>query len=169
MSKTYIFQDPYYTIEVPVTTAICAAAIFYCAFHAIRGDVLTPPLMLLFMTAAIYQVWNALISRAYPRKVTVDDDSMSFSLFGRTDRYAIDGITEMKVRANPRNGGMFVRINDPSLFRGRYWLNTKYFSDGRELFDYIEGLEMRIHPQGLKARARNSKSPKPRKGVDGGK
>ena len=53
---------------------------------------------------------------------------------------------------------MYIRINDSSLFKGRYWLQTRVMTDGRELFQRICDLEFRIHPDTLKARARRVNS-----------
>lgn len=156
MSKTYTFEDPVYTVEVPVTTAVCAVAIVYCAWHAILGDLLTPALMLFFMAAAIYQVWNVMVSAAYPHYVVVDDESISFVSSVRTDRYELDKITDLTVRANARNGRLFIRIENPTIFRGRYWVNTQDFTDGRELFDFVIDLECKVNPEGLRARARRN-------------
>lgn len=156
MSKTYTFQDPYYTVEVPVTTVVCALAIPYCAWHAIVGDLLVPALMLFFMAAAIYQVWNVLVSAAYPKHVIVDDESISFVSMTRTDRYVLDEVKNLYLRANARNGRLFIRIDDPTIFRGRYWVNTQDFNDGRELFNFVLDFECKVNPEGLRARARRN-------------
>ena len=156
MSKTYTFEDPIYTVEVPVTTAVCAVAIFYCAWHAVVGDLLSPALMLFFMVAAIYQVWNVLVSAAYPKHVVVDDESISFVSMTRTDRYVLSEIKNLYLRANARNGRLFIRIDDPTIFRGRYWVNTQDFTDGRELFEFVVDLECKVNPEGLRARARRN-------------
>jgi len=156
LSKTYTFEDPYFTIEVPVTTVVCAIAVVYCAWHAIVGDLLTPALMLFFMAAGIYQVWNVVVSAAHPHHVIVDDESISFCLYNRCDRYVIDEVKDLTVRGNARNGRLFIRIDNPTIFRGRYWVNTQDFTDGRELFDYVMDLECRVNPDGLRARARRN-------------
>ena len=155
-SKTYTFQDPIFTIEVPVTTAFCAFLIPYGIYHMVKGDLLTPPLLAFFVVAAIYQVWNVVVSAAHPKDVIVDDESISFCLYGRQDRYELDQISDLHVRSNAHNGKLFIRINKPTIFRGRYWVNTQDFNDGRELFNLIEDLEVRVHPDGLKAKARRS-------------
>lgn len=161
MSKTYIFKEPYYTIEVTVTTVVAALAVPYCVYHAVRGDLLTPALLMFLIAAAIYQVWNVLVSAAYPHHVIIDDESISFCWRNRQDRYVLDEITEFRARANVRNGRIFLRINNPTIFRGRYWMGTQDFTDGHELFKYIDELECNVHPDGLKARARRSNADHP--------
>lgn len=169
MRKTYTFEEPYYTIEVTATTIVAALAAPYCMYHAIRGDLLTPPLLMFFIAAAIYQVWNVVVSGAYPHHVIIDDESISFCWRHRQDRYALDGITEFRARANARNGRIFLRINNPTLFRGRYWIGTHDFTDGRELFTFIDELECKVHPDGLKARARRSQTDGPTQREEGRK
>ena len=156
MSKTYTFQDPYYTIEVPVTTVVCGVAAVWCTYHAILGDFLTPALLMFFVAAGVYQVWNVLVSAAYPHDVVIDEESISFVSPNRTDRYPLDEITDLYVRANARSGKLFIRINNPTIFRGRYWVGTQDFTDGRELFDYVMDLECKVNPEGLRAKARRS-------------
>lgn len=156
MAKTYTFQDPYYTIEVPVTTAVAALAIPYCVYHAVKGDLLTPVLLVFFIVAAVYQVWNVVVARAFPKSVTIDDDSISFTLFNKTERYEFADITSFKARSNGRSGRIFLRINEPTPFKGRYWMGTNDFTDGQELFFAIDELECKIHPDGLKAKSRRN-------------
>lgn len=174
MAKTYTFEEPYYTIEVTATTIVSALAVPFCIYHVIRGDLLTPGLLMFFIAAAIYQVWNVLVSAAYPHHVIIDDESISFCWRNRQDRYLLDEITEFRARANVRNGRIFLRVNKPTIFRGRYWMGTQDFTDGQELFKYIDELECKIHPDGLKARARRTgatpaEDPAPREaGQEGG-
>ena len=92
MSKTYTFEDPYFTVEVPVTTAVCAVAAVWCTYHAIRGDFLTPALLAFFVVAGIYQVWNVVVSAAYPHHVIVDDEYLDPDT-GRLDLKRADLIT----------------------------------------------------------------------------
>lgn len=155
MSKTYTFQEPYYTIEVPITTVVCGVAVVWCVWRAIvGGGFLTPPLYLMFAVAGVYQVWNVCVSHAYPHHVVVDDESVSFcTKGGHADRYELAEVSAISVRGNARNGRMFIRMNEPTLQRGRYWIGSQDFSDGRELFDWFIDLECTVHPDGLRARS----------------
>ena len=48
---------------------------------------------------------------------------------------------------------MYVRFNDAGIFKGRYWLQTRRFSDGDELFMKMLNKEFEINPNSLKSQA----------------
>ncbi len=155
-SKTYTYEEPYYFIEVTLTTIVAELAIVYCAYQLIRGETSIPAVYTMFLIAAVYQVWNAFVSAAYPHHVIVDGESITFCYRKRQDRYPIKSIKALALRANVRNGRIFLRINNPTPFAGRYWIATKVFTDGEELFFYIDDLDNKLNPQALKAKARTS-------------
>ena len=45
-------------------------------------------------------------------------------------------------------------MNGGGLLKGRYWLNTRNYNDGQELFRLLLDMEYEKHPESLKARAR---------------
>ena len=141
MKTTYSYLKRYFFIEVTLTGIVCLAALVVCPYLAYKGIV--PGIMIVLMVPAAYQVWNTFIAIA---------------AWGRTDRYAWSDVRSFRVREFPSAGKMYIRINDSSLFKGRYWLQTRVMTDGRELFQRICDLEFRIHPDTLKARARRVNS-----------
>ncbi len=149
---TYTYLRKYFIIEVVITGFISIGALVLCTIWAIQGTY--PALMLLIDVAAFYQAWNTFVAIANPETVTLTDEELSFSCWGRTDTYRIDELTEFRVREFPTAGKMYLRVNKHNLFKGRYWLQTKQMSNGAELFRRIQDLEYQIHPETLKARAR---------------
>lgn len=149
---TYTYLRKYFVIEVVITGFISIAALIFCTAWAVQG--IYPPLMVLLDIAAFYQTWNTFVAIANPETVTLTDEEISFSCWGRTDAYRIDELSEFRVREFPTAGKMYLRINKHNLFKGRYWLQTKQMSNGAELFRRIQDLEYQIHPETLKARAR---------------
>lgn len=156
MKTTYSYLKRYFFIEVTLTGMVCLAALVVCPYLAYKGIV--PGIMIVLMVPAAYQVWNTFIAIANPETVEIDEKAISFSAWGRTDRYAWSDVRSFRVREFPSAGKMYIRINDSSLFKGRYWLQTRVMTDGRELFQRICDLEFRIHPDTLKARARRVNS-----------
>lgn len=156
MKTTYSYLKRYFFIEVTLTGIVCLAALLVCPYLAYRGIV--PGIMIVLMVPAAYQVWNTFVAIANPQTVEIDDEAIAFSAWGRTDRYAWNDVTSFRVREFPSAGKIYIRINNSGLLRGRYWLQTRVMTDGRELFQRICDLEYKIHPDTLKARARKVNS-----------
>jgi hypothetical protein len=156
MKTTYSYLKRYFFIEVTLTGIVCLAALLVCPYLAYRG--IAPGIMIVLMVPAAYQVWNTFVAIANPQMVEIDDEAIAFSAWGRTDRYAWNDVTSFRVREFPSAGKIYIRINNSGLLRGRYWLQTRVMTDGRELFQRICDLEYKIHPDTLKARARKVNS-----------
>jgi hypothetical protein len=157
MKKTYIFEQPFYSIEVVATGAFCIFILVACIGCFISDTLIPRGLCIVFGIAAAYQAWNTFVSLSNPERVTIDEDEgiISFSGFGRSDIYEISKLSKFLVRPFPSSGKTFIRVNDYNAFKGRYWVPTKMFNDSRELFDSLCNLEYKIHPDSLKARARD--------------
>ena len=156
MKTTYSYLKRYFFIEVTLTGIVCLAALLVCPYLAYKGIV--PGIMIVLMVPAAYQVWNTFVAIANPQTVEIDDEAIAFSAWGRTDRYLWNDVTSFRVREFPSAGRIYIRVNNSGLLRGRYWLQTRVMTDGRELFQRICDLEYKIHPDTLKARARRVNS-----------
>lgn len=154
--KTYTYIRRYFAIEVIATGIIALAALVICPLLAARN--IMAGIMVVLMIPAAYQVWNTFIAIANPETVTLADDFIEFGAWGRHDRYELADVHEFRVREFPTAGKMYVRVNGGGLLRGRYWLQTRVMSDGRELFERICDMEYAMHPDSLKARARRVNS-----------
>ena len=100
-----------------------------------------------------YFVWETFVSIANPSKVEIDEKGITFSAYRKSHHY--DWAEIRKFRCKPLASGtkMFVRINEAGIFRGRYWVNCYYYSEGEKLFRFLFDKEVEIDPQGLKAKA----------------
>lgn len=155
MNKSFIYEPPFYNIEVTFTGVFCAVVCVVCAVMAILNVYIPRGLAIIFGAVAFYQVWNTFISLSNPERVTVDEDndSISFSGFGRVDAYKLSELSTFLVRPFPSSGKTYIRVQNHNIFKGRYWVPTKMFSDGEELFAYLVELSYRVHPNSLQARA----------------
>lgn len=152
--KTYTYEQPYYALEVVITGLFCLMLAILCGGAALAHIFLPQLLLVFFSIVALYQVWNTFIAIANPEKVVIEQDALTFSAFGRSDRFARKDIHELRIREFPTAGKMYVRINGGGFFHGRYWLQTKVMSDGSELFHRMLDMEYELHPNTIKARAR---------------
>lgn len=104
----------------------------------------------------LYTFWEVYISNSNPNIVELSNDYISFSSFGRTHEFKLSEIKQFKVKEFSSAKKMFIRINNPGFFKGRYWVNCFWFNDGDELFIKIRELEYVIEPNSMKAYARNT-------------
>lgn len=154
MKKSYVYEAPYYFIEVVLVGITSVVVLLLALLLAIFYPIVPKELLLLLAVIAGYQSWNTFVSLSNPETVTISDASISFSGFQRTHEYQIQDIKTFLVRPFPSSGKTYVRINKHGLLKGRYWVPTKMFCNGKELFDYLVDLEYKIHPNSIKAKAR---------------
>jgi hypothetical protein len=86
------------------------------------------------------------VSLSHPEKVTLSDQDIVFSGFGRHHVYTFDKIKRINIRKTAFTKSIYVRINDASLFKGRYWLQIETLSEGKELQEFLTKLVEAKHP-----------------------
>lgn len=155
-TRTYVYMEPYFSIEVRAEGAFSVLILAACLYLAWTNAFNMAGLFVVFGVAAFYQAWNTFVARAYVHSVTIGDEGISFELFGRTQSYELRDLEEFRVREYPSSGKMYLRVGDHNALRGRFWVSTRAFEDGQELFGRIRDLEYEIHPETLKARARRT-------------
>lgn len=155
-SKTYSYREPYYSIEVKGEGAFCLLILMACIWLAYTNMFNMRGLYIVFGFVALYQVWNTFVARCYVHSVTLNDKEIIFESFGSVQSYALSELTEFRVREYPSSGKMYLRVGDHNILKGRFWLSTKVFEDGQELFSRLRDLEYSIHPDTLKAHARRT-------------
>ena len=155
MKKSFVYEPPFYKIEVTFTGVFCAVVCIACIAIAVLDAFIPRGLALIFGAVAFYQVWNTFVSLSNPERVEIDEegDSISFSGLGRVDSYKLSELSTFLVRPFPSSGKTYIRVQDHNIFKGRYWVPTKMFSDGGELFAYLVNLGNKVHPNSLLARA----------------
>ncbi|MBY4797753.1 hypothetical protein K6V98_05205 [Collinsella sp. AGMB00827] len=154
--KRYSYIRRYFVIEVLLTGLLSGAVVVVAPILAYRG--FYPGIMLVLMVPAVYQLWNTFIAISNPQTVALDEEAIEFSAWGRTDHWELAQIQSFRVREFPSAGKMYIRINGGGMLRGRYWLQTRVMTEGRELFQKICDLEYKMHPNTLKAYARRTSS-----------
>lgn len=155
-TKTYTYREPYFTIEVIGEGTFSLLILVACAWLMLINAFGMGGFFAVFGAAALYQAWNTFVARCYAHAVTLDDATISFELFGREQSYSLSELDEFRVREYPSSGKMYLRVGNHNALHGRFWLSTKSFEDGDELFKRIRDLEYQIHPDTLKAHARRN-------------
>lgn len=150
--KIYTYDKKAYFMQVKFTGIFCILIACVMAYLAITN--VMRGLMIFGMIIALYQVWNTFISNSTPEKVIIDEDSLTFSSFQKENRYVISEMKQLRIREFPSSGKLYIRIDNAGALHGRYWVQTRQFNDGKELFRTLLDIEYKKHPDTLKARAR---------------
>ncbi len=144
MSKTFQYpsQRRLFSIYVPTFLAACVTGYLFIEFVLGSSSSLTLPLMVLSLLIFL----DHFVSLSHPEKVTISDQSIEFSCFGRSHHYTFDQIKRINIRKTAFSKNIYIRINEAGLLKGRYWLQIETLSDGQELQAFIQKLVELKHP-----------------------
>ena len=134
-----------------IITGIVAIGAFIASLVYFHSNL---SLLLLIGIVCIYTIWNSFVSKVHPEKIVIKENEIVFESFNSKDRYYIDGTDRFQLREFPRSGKLYLRIGNEQLQKGRYWINTKNYNNGKELFQLFRDLDYKINPDSLKSKAR---------------
>lgn len=155
-TKTYTYQEPFFTMEVKVEGGFCAFLTVLLAWNAYTNLFGMGILFAIFAIVAFYQTWNTFIARCYSHSVIIGDDEISFELFGRSQTYKISELKEFQIRGGSRGGKMYVRVGKHNALHGRFWISTDVYEDGEELASRLIEIENAVDPDSLRVQARRT-------------
>lgn len=152
--KEYVYESKYFKSQVTAVSAFCVVIIVACILNMAT----TPyaALLCLVIAVSIYTIWNNNIAICTPEVVVMDAEYLEFSAYGKSHKFMLEDVNSLRIREFPRARKMYIRINEPSMLRGRYWVSAKMYSDGEELFHSMLNMEYERHPDSLKATARRT-------------
>lgn len=134
-----------------IITGIVAIGAFIASLVYFHSNL---SLLLLIGIVCIYTIWNSFVSKVHPEKIVIKENEIVFESFNSKDRYYIDGTDRFQLREFPSSGKLYLRIGYAQLQKGRYWINTKNYNNGKELFQLFRDLDYKINPDSLKSKAR---------------
>lgn len=134
-----------------IITGIVAIGAFIASLVYFHSNL---SLLLLIGIVCIYTIWNSFVSKVHPEKIVIKENEIVFESFNSKDRYYIDGTDRFQLREFPSSGKLYLRIGNAQLQKGRYWINTKNYNNGKELFQLFRDLDYKINPDSLKSKAR---------------
>ena len=134
-----------------IITGIVAIGAFIASLVYFHSNL---SLLLLIGIVCIYTIWNSFVSKVHPEKIVIKENEIVFESFNSKDRYYIDGTCRFQLREFPSSGKLYLRIGNEQLQKGRYWINTKNYNNGKELFQLFRDLDYKINPDSLKSKAR---------------
>jgi hypothetical protein len=138
--KEHMHDYNKYITSVTLPNIVMSGLIsLYCIYKILLGETDSFQVVLLVLTS--YVLFNTLVSGSYPSSVSISTDVIVFKSYRKKHIYKIDEIKKFYVKGLA-DKGMYIRIEGGSLTRGRYFIKTKKFSDGDELFDAICKIEV---------------------------
>lgn len=146
--KTFVYDPGVYRRKITLTAGFCVFLILYAIYEIAGGF---NPIWIAAIIIAGYFAWETFVSIANPSEVEISDEGIRFSAYGRSHAYAWKDVKKFHCKPIASGTKAFVRINKPTVFKGRYWVNCYYFENGQELFNYLFFKEAEIHPDGLRA------------------
>lgn len=148
--KKYIYEKKFFNTEVTLVAILCGLLLIASVIAMIMQFYFWIALVIFLVCA--YQLINTFVSNSNPEIITIDENSISFKSFNKEDKYLFKEIDSFKVR-ELAGGKMYIRINEPSLKKGRYWVNAYRMNDKDELIEFVRQFEIKKHPNSLKAQA----------------
>lgn len=150
MGKEYIFNKKLFVIRV-IYGGILAAIVFVLGiYNIIKGSSLKYLLMLICFIC-VYTIITNFIAIGYPEKIGIDNNEICFSAFNKAHVYSRSELTSFKIKEQHLAAKMYIRVNKPSLFKGRYWIDLKAYNDHKDLEKSLLEIEEILHPNSLKA------------------
>jgi hypothetical protein len=87
------------------------------------------------------------VALSHPTSVIINDTSLEFHAFNRHHTFNLEEITRINVRKVSRGRRLYLRLNDASLLKGRYWLHLDHMSDAQGCLEFFEKLMDVRHPK----------------------
>ena len=134
-----------------IITGIVAIGAFIASLVYFHSNL---SLLVLVGIVCIYTMWNSFVSKVHPEKIVIKGNEIVFESFNSKDRYYIDGTDRFQLREFPSSGKLYLRIGKAQFKKGRYWINTKNYNNGKELFELFRYLVYQIYQKSIKSKAR---------------
>lgn len=150
MSKEYIFDKKMFSIRV-IYAGILSAIVFGIGIYSISKGSSMKYLWMFVCFLCVYTIVTNFIAISYPEKIAIDNDEISFSAFNKTHVYSRKELRGFKIKEQQLASKMYIRVNTPSLLKGRYWIDLKAYNDYKDLEKNLLNIEEIVHPNSLKA------------------
>ena len=149
---TYKYNKKKYFITVTLTSIFIVFLLIYAVIKNIFDFNIN--IYTFIILASSYELFNIYIAGVKPLEIELDSQKLVMRGYHKEDIYEIQDLKYMMTKelANKR---LYLRINKYSLFKGRYWLDTKSYENSENLYMNIMELERLICPNQLKYNHRN--------------
>jgi hypothetical protein len=149
MRREYVFDRKTFLVRVIYAGILAAIALLFGIYKLSVGSTMNY-LWVFVCFLCMYTIITNFIAVAYPEKIVIDNNQITFSAFNKSCAYLKSDIKSFKIKEQKLAGKMYIRVNNPSLFKGRYWIELKAYNDYKELEETLLKVEAVIHPNSLK-------------------
>lgn len=150
MSREYLYDKKIFLIRV-IYAGILAAIVLVFGIYSISRGSSMKYLWMLICFICVYTMVTNFIAIGYPEKIVIDNDVVSFSAFNKSHVYSRKTLEGFKIKEQQLATKMYIRVNKPSLFKGRYWIDLRAYNDYKDLGKSLLEIEENVHPNSLKA------------------
>ena len=152
--KVYEIRPKLYLFDVTLPGILTGVVFIVCLFNVVStGDYYS--LYMLVAVVSAYNVINSFVTLSNPQQVEFAPGKVAFKAFNQKHEYVISEIKSLNVREFPSGGLLYVRI-DQKFLKGRYWIRTHKYEEGKELFMRFLDLDYQINPESLKSYAKRT-------------
>lgn len=149
--KIYKYDYQRYFFSIVIPTFFMFGILIYGILNNLRT--LSFNIYTLCIIITVYGLFNNIISLSNPSKIIDNGKEIKFFSFGRVHTYSWEKVKYIRVREF-YGRKIYLRIDNPSLIKGRYWIKTAMYNDGHELYEKFKELERELHPNLLKFRTK---------------
>lgn len=153
--KSYCYNKKVFGRSITLTGVFCILIALYSAAELLMGNML----FWFVLLVSLYQIYNTFVSISNPEKITLTEDTLTFSAYGQSHAYPLNEITSMRIKELEQYKRLYLRMNEPTMRKGRYWINCGKMNDSKELWECLAFLEYQKEPNQLKFRGRTPKNP----------
>ena len=150
----YKYDKKKYFITVTLTSIFIVLLLIYAVIKNILDFNIN--IYTFIILASCYELFNIYIAGVKPLEIDLDSHRFILRGYRKEDIYEIQDLKYMMTK-ELANKKLYLRINQYSLFRGRYWIDTKSYENSENLYLNIMELERLICPNQLKYNHRNRK------------
>lgn len=149
--KHYVYTKSHYMIQMTLPGIFTLLIGTYGIYELLRNQNIFFGFILI---VCIYNVWNVFVSVSNPSEIIIDEDNITFCAFSKKHTYQLNDIKEFSMRALAGNNKIYMTIDKGGILKGRYWVRTSEFNDGKELTDFFYDLDAKVNPDSVFTTAR---------------
>ncbi|QAT60811.1 MULTISPECIES: hypothetical protein [Tissierellales] len=157
MEREYKFDKKLFLVRIVYASVLTIIVLFIGIYKLFTGTNIKY-LWMFICFLCIYTIITNFVSISYPGEIIIGGDKIIFKAFKRSHVYSMGEITSFKIKEQRLAGKLYIRINSPSLFRGRYWIDLRAYDDYKDLETELLKIEEMKHPDSLKQKIKVNNS-----------